>query len=44
MRYYELGAKEKRELEAIENAIESGKLKSAPDAESMKPRRYFLTC
>jgi predicted DNA binding CopG/RHH family protein len=31
MKYYELEAEEKKELEAIERAIESGEIKSVPD-------------
>jgi predicted DNA binding CopG/RHH family protein len=36
MKYYELDTEEREELEAIENALESGKLKSAPDFEKRK--------
>ena len=36
MNYYELEKEEKRELEAIENAIESGEIKSVPNFEKRK--------
>ena len=36
MKYYELDESEKRELEAIETAIESGKVKSVPNVEKRK--------
>jgi predicted DNA binding CopG/RHH family protein len=36
MKYYELDSEEREELEAIENALESGTLKSAPDFERRK--------
>lgn len=36
MNYYELKKEEKQELEAIENAIESGELKSVPNFEKHK--------
>ena len=36
MNYYELDQKEKQELEAIEDALGSGKLKNVPDFEKRK--------
>lgn len=36
MKYYELDPEEKRELEAIESAIESGEFKNASDFEKRK--------
>lgn len=36
MIYYELDAEEKEELEAIEDAIENGTIKSVPDFEKRK--------
>lgn len=36
MKYYELDAEEAQELEAIENALEEGTLKSLPDFEQRK--------
>ena len=36
MKYYELNVEEQEELEAIENALESGKLKSDPAFEKRK--------
>lgn len=36
MNYYELDKEEKQELEAIENALESGKVINAPDFEKRK--------
>ena len=39
MNYYELEKEEKRELEAIENAIESGEIKNVP---SFKKRKKEL--
>ncbi len=36
MKYYELDAKEREELEAIENAIEAGNLNSVPEFEKRK--------
>lgn len=36
MKYYELETEERKELEAIENALENGDLKSAPDFEKRK--------
>jgi len=36
MKYYELDVEEREELEAIENALEGGKLKSTPDFEKRK--------
>jgi predicted DNA binding CopG/RHH family protein len=36
MNYYELDEEEKQELESIENALESGELKSSPDFEKRK--------
>ncbi len=36
MKYYELDEEEKQELEAIEDALESGELKSAPNFENRK--------
>ncbi|MGC1177178.1 MAG: hypothetical protein WA843_03850 [Candidatus Saccharimonadales bacterium] len=36
MNYYELDDEEKRELEAIEAALENGSLKSTPDFEKRK--------
>lgn len=36
MNYYELDEEEKQELEVIEAALESGKIKSAPDFEKRK--------
>jgi predicted DNA binding CopG/RHH family protein len=36
MKYYELDNEEREELEAIERALESGKLKSVPDFEKRK--------
>ncbi len=36
MKYYELDDEEKEELEAIEDAIQSGELKSVPDFEERK--------
>jgi len=36
MNYYELDEDEKQELEAIENALESGEMISSPDFEAQK--------
>jgi predicted DNA binding CopG/RHH family protein len=36
MKYYELDVEEREELEAIEDALESGELKSTPDFEKRK--------
>jgi predicted DNA binding CopG/RHH family protein len=36
MNYYELDDEEKQELEAIENALESGEIKISPDFEKRK--------
>lgn len=36
MKYYELDEEEEKELEAIEDALESGELKNAPDFEKRK--------
>lgn len=36
MNYYELDEEEKQELEAIENALESGEIKKVPDFEKRK--------
>ena len=36
MKYYELDTEEREELEAIENALEKGEIKSAPDFEKRK--------
>jgi predicted DNA binding CopG/RHH family protein len=36
MKYYELDTEEQEELEAIEKALESGQLKSAPEFEKRK--------
>lgn len=36
MKYYELDSEEIEELEAIEDALENGELKSAPDLEKRK--------
>lgn len=36
MKYYELDTEEREELEAIEDALENGELKSAPEFEKRK--------